>query len=57
MQTLLLGVSSNRRFFLINLCETCENVEEGRGEREERVRGGGGGGGGGVVVCWCACVC
>ena len=47
MQTWLLGVSSDWRVF-INLCETCENVGEERGVKEERVRGGGGGGGGGV---------
>ena len=43
LQTLVLGVSSDRRVF-INLCETCENVGEVKMEKEERVRGGGGGG-------------
>ena len=44
------GVSSNWLVF-INLSETCENVGEGSGEKEERVRGGGGGGWWWRVVC------
>ena len=42
VQTWLLGVSSNWRVS-VNLCETCENVGEERGAKEERVKSGGGG--------------